>query len=49
MEFETELLNVPGCWDYYLSSLYGNYMKLPPIEQRENHMMDVYDIKEGVK
>jgi lipopolysaccharide cholinephosphotransferase len=27
----------PGNWDLFLKTLYGNYMELPPIEQRVNH------------
>lgn len=26
-----------SCWDDYLTGLYGDYMQLPPEEQRENH------------
>ena len=29
--------------DCYLSNLYGNYMELPPVEKRRNHMPSVLD------
>lgn len=28
-----------GCWDYYLKSLFGNYMELPPAEKRQTHLL----------
>lgn len=28
-----------ACWDSYLSSLYGDYMQLPPEDQRDSHAM----------
>lgn len=38
-EYQFADISVKGIKDYdtYLSYIYGNYMKLPPIEQRENH------------
>lgn len=35
--FEDDTIFVPNDSDRYLSQIYGNYMKLPPIEKRENH------------
>lgn len=35
--FEGDLYPAPQKYDYWLTKLYGNYMKLPPIEQREGH------------
>lgn len=32
-------------YDYYLSSLYGNYMELPPVEKRSTHSIDARIIK----
>lgn len=34
---------VPCCWDKYLTNLYGNYMQLPPLENRKCHEMIVYE------
>lgn len=33
-KFEDETYPVMGCWDEYLSGIYGDYMKLPPVEKR---------------
>lgn len=45
MEFEGKLYNVPHDWDYILTKLYGDYMKLPPVEERKiTHMPDVWEI-----
>lgn len=35
--FEQEKFNTFCCWDEYLKSLYGDYMTLPPINQRKSH------------
>ena len=37
IEFEGEFFNAPNGYDEYLSNIYGNYMRLPPIEQRITH------------
>lgn len=36
-------VNIPLHYDIYLKNLYGDYMKIPPIEKRENHM--AYKVK----
>lgn len=46
-EFENKNLSIIRDYDKYLRSIYGDYMQLPPEEQRVNkHNMTVY-IKEG--
>ena len=37
-EFETEYFNVPINAESYLTQFYGDYMKIPPKEQREQHV-----------
>ena len=46
VDFEGEKFPAFSCWDSYLTGLYGDYMKLPPIEERRTHDMVVY-LKEG--
>ena len=41
-EFEGDKYAIPGCWDYYLTSLYGNYMELPPEDKRKTHSVIAY-------
>ena len=36
-EFETEFFKGFEKYDEYLSRMYGNYMELPPVEQRVTH------------
>jgi lipopolysaccharide cholinephosphotransferase len=42
VEFEGHHFPAFSCWDSYLRGLYGDYMKLPPIEKRQTHDMEVY-------
>ena len=42
MQFEDMVVSAPGCWEYYLRNLYGDYMQLPPEEKRITHDMDVW-------
>lgn len=37
VEFENHKFKTMSCWDEYLTGLYGDYMKLPPVSERENH------------
>lgn len=37
VDFENIKVNAPENYDEYLRVLYGDYMKLPPEDQRENH------------
>ena len=41
-EFENRCLPVPTKWHESLTGLYGNYMKIPPIDQRKTHKFSVY-------
>lgn len=45
VEFEGYKFQAPSCWDSYLRGLYGDYMNLPPVEQRVAHTMVVYEIE----
>ena len=42
LEFEGHYFLCPSNYDEYLSNLYGDYMKLPPVEDRVSHDMTVY-------
>ena len=37
MEFETFQFPVPIHWKEYLEEVYGDYMQLPPGDQRQSH------------
>ena len=37
LEFNGRMFHVPFGWDYYLSTVYGDYMTLPPVEKRVGH------------
>lgn len=39
-------LIAPGCTEYYLTSLYGDYKKLPPEEDRKAHIIKMYQVEE---
>lgn len=44
--FETLGSNIPNNYDKYLSSLYGDYMQIPPPEKREKHFIVDIDFGE---
>jgi len=44
-EFEGHMFNVYGRVEDYLSMLYGDYMKIPPIEKREKHFYTKVKLK----
>ena len=46
VEFENLQVNTMSCYDTYLKNLYGDYMKLPPVEQRISHEAKIYKIGE---
>lgn len=47
--FEDLEVQIPNQYDIYLTSLYGDYMKLPPLEKREKHFYVELDFGENVE
>jgi lipopolysaccharide cholinephosphotransferase len=49
--FEGKYYQAPGKWDIFLNTLYGNYMELPPVEQRGDHNVNyvLFDDKDNNK
>lgn len=45
LEFEGYKFFAPRDYDAYLTGMYGDYMKLPPIDQRINHKIEAYWLK----
>ena len=45
--FEGRQVNAPADADRYLRNLYGDYMKLPPEDQRVAHHIEIWEIKGG--
>lgn len=37
LKFEDSTMPVPHLWDYYLKNLYGNYMEIPPDDEKYVH------------
>lgn len=46
LEFEGSQFPAPIGWHEYLTNIYGDYMELPPVNQRINHATIVYRNKE---
>ncbi len=44
MKFEQRDVEVSAWWDGYLSMLYGDYMKIPPVEKRGQHAFLELDV-----
>jgi lipopolysaccharide cholinephosphotransferase len=44
--FEGRKFRAPDQWDVLLAQLFGDYMKLPPEEQRVNHIISSFDVGE---
>lgn len=44
MEFEGHMLPCMSCWDEFLTDLYGNYMQLPPEDQRRTHCIKAWRV-----
>lgn len=42
MQFEDCMSVAPGSYDIYLKALFGDYMQLPPENQRQVHFMKIY-------
>ena len=47
VEFEGIQVNTMSCYDKYLTNLYGDYMKLPPLEDRISHEIKLYRVGES--
>ena len=45
MEFEGHMFKACPHWDAYLTGLYGDYMQLPPEDQRVTHGMKVWRVE----
>ena len=46
VKFEDTYVNVPKNYDKILTELYGDYMEVPPEEERYNHHIDFIDFGE---
>ena len=46
VEFNGKLFHAPACWETYLKQVFGDYMKLPPEDQRVGHNNIVYYLDE---
>ncbi|WP_302306828.1 LicD family protein [Megamonas funiformis] len=46
VDFEGHKFPTFSCWKSYLTGIYGDYMKLPPEDERKTHSVEAYKIKE---
>lgn len=46
VEFENHMFAAPNKWHEYLTRVYGDYMKLPPVEQRIVHGFTAYSLNQ---
>lgn len=44
VNFEGKKFPTYSCWDSYLKGIYGDYMKIPPVEKRQTHHMKVFKV-----
>ena len=44
MEFEGHMLACMSCWDEFLTKLYGDYMQMPPENQRRTHCLKAWRV-----
>ncbi len=42
LDFEGRKYSAPKCWHEYLSNIYHDYMKLPPVEKRRTHKVTAW-------
>lgn len=49
IEFEGNYLPIPELYHEYLSQIYGDYMKLPPLEKRSIHNLVYVDLEKSYK
>ena len=45
-KFEDSFFNIPVNYDKYLTLFYGDYMRIPPESEREDHHITVYKVEE---
>ena len=45
--FEDIMVSIPKNYDQMLKQIYGDYMKLPPVEKRNNHPPKILDFGDG--
>ena len=44
LEFEGKYYSAPVHYHEYLTHIYGNYMELPPVEDRKTHLLEAYNL-----